>query len=72
LNELLNIIARLRNTQLVLVGDLNLNLMDLSLPETVEFVEILEQFGLKQHVLLLWPWLGWERLWVVVSWTGAI
>ena len=24
------------------------------------------------EVLLLWPWLGWERLWVVVFWRGAI
>src|SRR6218665_1913338 len=40
----------LYNTQLVLVGDLNLHLEDSSLPETVEFVAVLEQFGLKQHV----------------------
>ena len=24
------------------------------------------------QVFLLCPWLGWERLWVVVSWRGAI
>ena len=40
----------LYNTQLVLVGDLNLHLEDSSLPETMEFVAVLEQFGLKQHV----------------------
>ena len=40
----------LYNTQLVLVGDLNLPLEDSSLPETVEFVAVLKQFGLKQHV----------------------
>ncbi|PGH39091.1 MAG: hypothetical protein CRN43_11265, partial [Candidatus Nephrothrix sp. EaCA] len=40
----------LYNTQLVLVGDLNLHLEDSSLPETVEFVAVLGQFGLKQHV----------------------
>ena len=40
----------LYNTQLVLAGDLNLHLEDSLLPETVEFVAILERFGLKQHV----------------------
>src|SRR6218665_2515367 len=40
----------LYNSQLVLVGDLNLHLEDSSLSETVEFVAVLEQFGLKQHV----------------------
>ena len=40
----------LHNTQLVVVGDLNLHLEEPALTETIEFNSIAEQFGLKQHV----------------------
>jgi len=51
-NELATLLEQfaLYNTQVVLVGDLNLHLEDPALLETSEFVTILRQFGLAQHV----------------------
>src|SRR6218665_802610 len=51
-NELATMLEQfvLYNTQVVLIGDLNLHLEDPSLLETSEFETILRQFGLAQHV----------------------
>src|SRR6218665_931302 len=40
----------LYNTQLVITGDINLHLEDPTLPATVQFQAMIEQFGLTQHV----------------------
>src|SRR6218665_982364 len=40
----------LYNTQLVTTGDINLHLEDPTLPATVQFQAMIEQFGLTQHV----------------------
>src|SRR6218665_1995472 len=40
----------LYNTQLVVTGDLNIHLEDPCLPHTMDFLDILDQYGLTQHV----------------------
>jgi len=56
----------LYNTQVVILGDLNLQLETPSSSSAINFRQILEQFGLTQHVLVpthkeggsLRPWIG--------------
>src|SRR5688572_30925028 len=39
-----------RNSQLLIIGDFNLHLEDPSLPPSKRFLDLLTQFGLRQHV----------------------
>src|ERR1043165_9050796 len=39
-----------RNSQLLIVGDFNLHLQDLTEPASSRFLDLLSQFGLRQHV----------------------
>jgi Reverse transcriptase (RNA-dependent DNA polymerase) len=49
LNGILEILIT-RNSQLVILGDFNLPLKEPSLPVSVRFLDLLSQFGLRQHI----------------------